>query len=76
MCKPDLSLVTFHFINNTAQHADDPSLQLPTSWDHSLHECANWDSLNNWAGERVFDLYQNDLLRQPKHGLAYEERSD
>ena len=73
MCKPDLSLVTFHWINNTAQHADNPSLRLPTSWDHSQHECANWETLNAWAGERVVDLYRYELLRQPEHGLSYDK---
>ena len=66
MCKPDLSLVTYHWINNTAQHPEDPSLRLPTSWDHSLHECANWDALDAWAGARVFDLYKYDLLQRPE----------
>ncbi len=71
MCKPDLSLVTFHWINETAQH-EDPSARYPTQNDNCLHECANWETLSAWAGKRVFDLYRTDLLRKPKHGLDYE----
>jgi hypothetical protein len=65
MCKPDLSLVTLHWINNTAQHADQPDLRLPTTWDHSLHECANWGAIEHWAESRAFDLYRYDLLEEP-----------
>jgi len=72
MCKPDLSLVTFYWINETAQHAD-PSARYPTQNDDCLHECANWESISAWAGERVFDLYRTDLLRKPTHGLHYEK---
>lgn len=74
MCKPDLSLVTFHWINQTAQH-DDPSARFPTNRDQGLHECANWESLDAWAGNHVFDLYDTDLLKKPDHGLEYEDQS-
>ena len=72
MCKPDLSLVTFHWINQTAQHGD-PSARFPTNRDLGLHECADWESLDAWAGNRVFDLYDTDLLKKPEHGLEYED---
>lgn len=71
MCKPDLSLVTFHWINNTAQY-EDPSARYPTNSDSGLHECANWNTLNAWAGDHVFDLYNTELLKKPEHGLKYE----
>lgn len=74
MCKPDLSLVTFYWINHTAQHGD-PSARFPTNSDQSLHECADWESLNTWAGNRVFDLYDTSLLKKPEHGLEYEDLS-
>ena len=64
MCKPDISLVTFQWINDTAQH-DDAAAFFPTNFDSSLHECANWESIESWAGARVFDLYQVDLLQRP-----------
>ena len=66
MCKPDLSLISFRWINETAQHPGVPSELFPTNYDGGQHECANWDSLNDWAGERVFDLYRYDLLRKPE----------
>jgi len=67
MCKPDISLVTFHWINQTAQH-EDPSAQYPTNSDRSLHECTNWDILDNWARDRAFDLYNTGLLQKPELG--------
>ena len=74
MCKPDLSFVTLRWINHTAQH-DDPSARYPTSLDHGMHECANWDTLDAWAGDRVFNLFDTDLLKKPEHGLDYEDLS-
>jgi len=66
MCKPDLSLVTFRWINDTSQHPDEPEAFYPTNFDAGLHECANWGSLNAWAEERVFDLYNVELLNRPE----------
>lgn len=74
MCKPDLSLVTFHWIDHTAQH-EDPSARFPTNRDRGLHECADWGTLDTWAGDRVFDLYDTDLLRKPEQGLEYGDVS-
>ncbi|CAJ2504617.1 Uu.00g120110.m01.CDS01 [Anthostomella pinea] len=65
MCQPDLSMVTFRWINNTAQH-EDKSAFYPTNFDVSLHTCADWQALDTWAGERVFDLFQVDLLKRPE----------
>ncbi len=65
MCKSDISLVTFRWINNTAQH-DDPSAFYPTNFDASLHECANWEALDSWASTRMFDLYRTELLQRPE----------
>lgn len=66
MCKPDISLVTFRWINDTAQHPDEPSVYYPTNLDSSQHECMEWESLNDWAGKRVFNLYDVDLLDRPE----------
>lgn len=65
LCQPDLSLVTFRWINNTAQHQD-PSEFYPTNFDVDIHHCANWQHLDQWAGERAFGLFQVDLLYRPK----------
>ena len=67
MCKPDLSLVTFHWIDHTAQH-ENPAGQFPTNRDRGLHECANWNALDAWAGNHVFNLYAVDLLKKPATG--------
>lgn len=68
MCKGDISLVTFNWINGTEGHGP----LLPTNKDRSPHECVNWDLLNSWAEERYFDLYRVELLRKPLHGLEYD----
>ena len=65
MCKPDISLVTFRWINDTAQHPDDPFGYYPTNFDAGQHECFDWKSLNHWAGARSFDLYDLSLLDRP-----------
>ncbi|RYP12050.1 hypothetical protein DL767_011488 [Monosporascus sp. MG133] len=65
MCQPDLPMVTFRWINNTAQH-EDKSEFYPTSFDVSMHMCANWEALNSWSGQRMFNLFQVDLLQRPK----------
>ncbi|EED12773.1 conserved hypothetical protein [Talaromyces stipitatus ATCC 10500] len=65
MCQPDLSMVTFRWINNTAQHQD-PAEFYPTNFDVDIHRCADWQHLDQWAGERAFDLFQVDLLDRPE----------
>lgn len=64
MCQPDLSMVTFRWINNTAQH-ENKSEFYPTNFDVSMHKCANWEVLDSWAGQRMFDLFQVDRLQRP-----------
>ncbi|MCJ1327360.1 hypothetical protein MMC10_004029 [Thelotrema lepadinum] len=64
-CKPDLSFITYHWINDTAQHPDEPQVSYPTTWDHALHECANWEAVDAWAGERRIDLWDYELLERP-----------
>ncbi|KAI0457086.1 hypothetical protein F5B21DRAFT_109479 [Xylaria acuta] len=65
MCQPDLSMVTFRWINNTAQH-EDKSAFYPTNFDVDMHRCANWQNLDSWAGERMFNLFEVDLLERPE----------
>ncbi|KAI0197253.1 hypothetical protein EV127DRAFT_6292 [Xylaria flabelliformis] len=65
MCQPDLSMVTFRWINNTAQH-EDKSEFYPTNFDVDMHRCANWQHLDSWAGERMFNLFEVDLLERPE----------
>ncbi|KAI1196276.1 hypothetical protein F5X97DRAFT_334791 [Nemania serpens] len=65
MCQPDLSMVTFRWINNTAQH-EDKSAFYPTNFDSDMHTCAKWQHLDSWAGERMFNLFDVDLLQRPE----------
>ncbi|KAJ3474801.1 hypothetical protein NLG97_g9689 [Lecanicillium saksenae] len=64
MCQPDLSMVTFRWINNTAQH-EDKSGYWPTNFDVDTHRCANWEALDSWAGQRAFNLFDVDKLDRP-----------
>ncbi|OAA52902.1 hypothetical protein ISF_09180 [Cordyceps fumosorosea ARSEF 2679] len=64
MCQPDLSLVTFRWINNTAQHADKSGFW-PTNFDVDAHRCANWEALDSWAGQRAFNLFEVEKLDRP-----------
>lgn len=66
MCQPDLSMVTFRWINNTAQHPDDNSGFYPTNFDVDMHTCANWEALDSWASERSFNLFDVELLQRPE----------
>ncbi|RAH48964.1 oxidase ustYa family protein [Aspergillus brunneoviolaceus CBS 621.78] len=72
MCQPDLALVTFRWINDTAQHAAAPTEFYPTNFDVDVHRCADWESLDRWAGQRAFDLSRVDLLDRPLGGLEWE----
>lgn len=67
MCKPDISLVTFVWVNGTQGNGtigQDTHL-LPSSKDISDHECVNWENLDRWAGAREFNLFRADLLKRP-----------
>jgi hypothetical protein len=64
MCKPDLSLLTFHWINETAQHEDQGGF-FPNNIDVSMHTCAKWDMIDEWAGDHVFNLFDIDQLERP-----------
>ncbi|KAJ6035870.1 hypothetical protein N7540_000149 [Penicillium herquei] len=68
MCQPDLSLVTFRWINDTAQHPSAPTAFYPTNFDIDDHRCADWEHLDYWAGQRMFDLSKVDLLDRPLGG--------
>ncbi|KAM3513171.1 hypothetical protein MY11210_003196 [Beauveria gryllotalpidicola] len=65
MCQPDLSMVTFRWINDTAQHSDNKSGFWPTNFDADRHRCANWEALDSWAGKRAFNLFEVDKLDRP-----------
>lgn len=65
-CKPDISLVTFRWINNTAQHPEDPGGFYPTNFDSAQHECMDWKLLNSWAEKRSYNLYNLQALDRPE----------
>lgn len=64
-CHPDISLVTFRWINDTAQHRDEPNAFYPTNFDAGIHECNDWSAINEWAGERRWNLWNLEGLNRP-----------
>lgn len=70
MCHADTSLVDFFWINGT--FGEGPLM--PSNKDRSKHQCTNWESVDAWAGQRSFDLYQVDKLRFPNKGLEYSDQ--
>ena len=38
----------------------------------NVHECVNWDAINSWAGERVFDPFQPNYLVHPTLGMSIQ----
>ena len=44
---------------------------MPLSKDDSVHECVNWEKVDDWAKQRSFDPMQPGYLNHPTLGLAY-----
>jgi hypothetical protein len=67
MCKPDISLITYKWVNGTRgnEKIGESKTPLPSNKDLSDHECVNWDRINSWAEDRAFDLFRLDLLQMP-----------
>jgi hypothetical protein len=70
MCHADTSLVDFFWINGTTGTGP---LE-PSNKDTSVHQCTNWESVNTWAGQHNFDLYELEKLRYPDDGLEYSDK--
>lgn len=58
MCKADISVNTYDWIPN-----------FPKPWPNfeTEHECANWDSIHNWAREHSFDGTDPQLISHPDY---------
>ncbi|KAM3087045.1 hypothetical protein ACMFMF_000978 [Clarireedia jacksonii] len=67
MCKPDISLITYRWVNGTRgnEKIGESKAPLPSNKDLSDHECVNWERINSWAEDRAFDLFRLDLLQMP-----------
>ncbi|KAF8864295.1 hypothetical protein BDZ45DRAFT_737301 [Acephala macrosclerotiorum] len=62
MCKADVSLQTYDWLDNTPRPFANFKIE---------HECYNWDSVNEWAKARSFDLYDNVTLIHPTLGPSF-----
>ncbi|OTB00953.1 hypothetical protein M426DRAFT_266737 [Hypoxylon sp. CI-4A] len=58
MCKADLSINTFEWI---------PNYSRPWPNFDVVHECANWDSIKEWARANSFDGFDNTLIQHPDY---------
>lgn len=61
MCKADISLQTYDWLDNNRRPFANFEIE---------HDCFNWDSVNNWAKERSFNLYDNETLLHPNFGMV------
>ncbi|KAI9733818.1 MAG: hypothetical protein M1818_007085 [Claussenomyces sp. TS43310] len=63
MCNPDLSVLTFNWL---------PDIQGPWPEFESEHQCANWEKIDAWAGQRAFNMSEPNLLVHPTFGPLYK----
>ncbi|KAI0895695.1 hypothetical protein F4806DRAFT_467652 [Annulohypoxylon nitens] len=56
MCNADLSINTFEWI---------PNFRRPWPNFQVTHECANWDSIKQWAWANSFNGYDDNLIKHP-----------
>lgn len=58
MCHADVAVNTYEWIPN-----------YPKPWPNfeTMHECANWDSIQDWAQKRVFDGFDPKLIQHPNY---------
>lgn len=64
MCKADVSLLTFDWIDNN--RAPQPHFDIE-------HECKNWESIDGWAKDHAFDIFNEQTLIHPTLGPSYPE---
>jgi hypothetical protein len=58
-CQGDITLLTMRWGKHQA---------IPLgNFDH-LHECVNWDRLQDWSKERSMDMYAEGVLVHPVYG--------
>ncbi|KAH8888154.1 hypothetical protein GQ53DRAFT_826711 [Thozetella sp. PMI_491] len=58
MCNADLTLMTYDWIPN-----------FPRPWPNfkSVHQCANWQAIEDWAWAHNFDYFNKSLLQHPNY---------
>lgn len=56
MCNADVSLLTFDWIPNF--HKPWPNFRV-------VHECANWEAIEEWAWAHFFNGFDESLIKHP-----------
>lgn len=60
MCKGDVSLVTFDWVDE--DRAPKPNFEIQ-------HECRNWEKIDKWTTEHAFDIFDETTLVHPTLGM-------
>jgi hypothetical protein len=66
MCHADITPLTFHW--GTRQ-------EVPVGNFNGKHQCANWDGIENWSQERMFDPFEPGVMVHPVFGKPYSMKS-
>lgn len=61
-CNADFSIITYDWL---------PNYRRPWANFKVDGECANWEALDNWAGDRFFSLFDEKSLVHPELGISY-----
>jgi hypothetical protein len=61
MCKADISILTFDWVDNNRKPL--PNFEIE-------QECYNWNTLDEWAGQHSFNVFDNKSLIHPKFGKS------
>lgn len=64
MCQADTQIVTMKWGHEQA---------VPIGNFTNPHQCANWESIDNWAKDRWVDVFQPGLLVHPEFGYPYTD---
>ncbi|TQV91040.1 hypothetical protein IF1G_10275 [Cordyceps javanica] len=62
MCRADTAIFTYHWNDAT---------RLPNPTWMQMHQCRDWESLEEWLETRRIDIHTPNLLVHPKYGPAY-----
>ncbi|KAL8811106.1 MAG: hypothetical protein Q9223_007600 [Gallowayella weberi] len=61
VCKADVSLLTFDWV--AEDRAPKPNFD-------AEHECMNWESIDGWAKDHAFDIFDETTLVHPTLGMT------
>lgn len=62
MCRADTAIFTYHWNDAT---------RLPNPTWMQMHQCRDWESLEEWLESRRIDIYTPNLLVHPKYGMLH-----